>query len=103
MVQQNLNIEMGKLMASVVNLQTEVCDIKNELHTLSKYVLSVHDELMNFIGRVQTKSVCERVHDQIKKDYVARSELAPVKTILGAISVTTATAICVALLNLIFK
>ena len=83
MVQQNLNIEMGKLMASVANLQTEVCDIKNELHTLSKHVLSVHD--------------------QIKKDYVARSELAPVKTILGAISVSTATAICVALLNLILR
>jgi len=99
----NLQMEMGKLMATVVALQSQMGDMKKELHLLNDQVLSVHDTLMNFIGKVQTKSVCDRVHDQLKKDYVQRAELAPVKTIIGAISVTTATAICVALLNLILK
>jgi hypothetical protein len=55
------------------------------------------------MSTVQTKTTCERIHQALKSDYVQRAELAPFKTILGAISATTVAAICVALLNLILK
>ena len=99
----NLTIETGKLMATVANLQNELACIKKEMRSLNAHVLSVHDELVTFMGTVQNKTACERIHQALKSDYVQRAELAPVKTILGAISVTTVTAICVALLNLILK
>jgi len=99
----NLTIETGKLMATVANLQTELACIKKEIHALSNQIMSVHDELVAFMGNVQTKTVCDRVHQALKSEYVQRAELAPFKTILGAISLTTVTAICVALLNLILK
>ena len=99
----NLTIETGKLMATVANLQTELSCIKKEIHALSNHIMSVHDELVAFMGTVQTKTVCERIHQTLKSDYVQKSELAPFKAILGAISLTTVTAICVALLNLILK
>ncbi len=99
----NLTIETGKLMATVANLQNELSCIKKEMRSLNAHVLSVHDELVTFMSTVQTKTSCERIHQTLKSDYVQRAELAPFKTILGAICATTATAICVALLNLILK
>lgn len=99
----NLTIETGKLMATVANLKDELLGIKKEMRTLNTHVMSVHDELVSFMGTVQNKTMCERIHQSLKTDYVQRAELAPFKTILGAISVTTVTAICVALLNMILK
>ena len=99
----NLTIETGKLMATVANLQTELACIKKEMHALNNHIMSVHDELVSFMNTVQTKSSCEKIHQVLKSDYVQRAELAPFKTILGAISITTVTAICVALFNLILK
>ncbi len=99
----NLTIETGKLMATVANLQSELACIKKEMKSLNSHVLNVHDELVTFMNSVQTKTTCERIHQALKSDYVQRAELAPFKTILGAISVTTVTAICVAILNLILK
>ena len=99
----NLTIETGKLMATVANLQTELASIKKEIHNLSSHIMSVHDELVAFMGTVQTKTMCDRVHQTLKSDYVQKAELAPFKAMLGAISLTTVTAICVALLNLILK
>ena len=103
MTTSNLTIETGKLMATVANLQSELACIKKEMRMLNSHVLSVHDELVTFMGTVQTKTNCERIHQVLKSDYVQRAELAPFKTMLGAISVTTVTAICVAILNLILK
>ena len=103
MATQNLTMEMGKLMATVVSLQNQLTDIKKQVCALTKQLSALHDEIREFIGSAQTKIVCEHIHERLKKEYVARSELAPFKTILGAISVTTVTAICVALLNLILK
>ncbi|MBQ3696258.1 MAG: hypothetical protein II938_04780 [Alphaproteobacteria bacterium] len=99
----NLTIETGKLMATVANLQNELTGIKKEIRALNTHVMGVHDELVSFIGNVQTKTNCERIHQSLKSDYVQRAELAPFKTILGAISATTVAAISVALLNLILK
>ena len=99
----NLTIETGKLMATVANLQSELTGIKKEMRALNALVMNVHDELVSFMGRVQTKTSCERLHQSLKSDYVQRAELAPFKTILGAISATTVAAISVALLNLILK
>ncbi len=99
----NLTMETGKLMATVANLQSELTGIKKEMRALNTHVMSVHDELVSFMGTVQTKVTCERIHQALKSDYVQRAELAPFKTILGAISATTVAAISVALLNLILK
>lgn len=103
MAPSNLTIETGKLMATVANLQEELASIKKEMHSLTNQVMRVHDELVSFIGTVQTKSTCEHIHQVLKTDYVQRAELAPFKAILGAIAVTTVTAICVAFFNLILK
>ena len=103
MPSSNLTMETGKLMATVANLQSELSSIKKEIRTLNNHVISVHDELVGFIGNVQTKTVCERIHQNLKTDYVQRAELAPFRTILGAISVTTITAICMAVMNIILK
>ena len=99
----NLTMETGKLMATVANLQTELACIKKEIHNLNNHIMNVHDELVSFISTVQTKNTCEKIHQVLKTDYVQRAELAPFKAILGAISLTTVTAICVAILNLILK
>ena len=99
----NLTIETGKLMATVATLQTELASIKKEIHNLNNHIMNVHDELVSFMNTVQTKNTCEKIHQVLKADYVQRAELAPFKTILGAISLTTVTAICVAVLNLILK
>ena len=99
----NLTIETGKLMATVANLQSDLASIKKEMRALNAHVMSVHDELVSFMGTVQTKACCDHIHQALKTDYVQRAELAPFKTILGAISATTVAAISVALLNLILK
>ena len=103
MTTSNLTMETGKLMATVANLQAELLGIKKEMRALNNHVMSVHDELVAFMNTVQSKSVCERIHQNLKSDYVQRAELAPFKAILGAISITTVSAICMALFNLILK
>ncbi len=103
MPSQNLTMETGKLMATVSNLQNELGHIKKEMHTLNNQVMKVHDDLIGFMGTVQTKGSCEHIQRILKSDYVQRSELAPFKAILGAVSLTTVTAITVAILNLILK
>lgn len=100
---QHLNIEMGKLMATVVALQNQLTDIKAEINMLTTHVATLQDELANFIATVQTKATCQLVHDKLKNDYVSRLEIAPLKTFLKTICATVATAICLALLNLILK
>ena len=67
----NLTMETGKLMATVANLQGELTGIKKEIRALNAHVMSVHDELVSFIGSVQTKASCERLHQSLKADYVS--------------------------------
>lgn len=99
----HINLELGKLMATVEALQKQLVDLKKDMLSLNTQITKVHTELLNFMGNVQTKSACALLHDTLTKTYVQRSEMAPLKTLVNAISVTTATAICVAILNLILK
>ena len=99
----NLTIEMGKLMATVAALQSQLNEIKKEVTSLNTHLLNVHNELSSFMANVQPKSVCQRLHEQLKSEYVTRAEIGPFKTLLGTICATTVTAISVALLNLILK
>ena len=99
----HINLELGKLMATVEALQKQLVDLKKDMMTLNNQITEVHTELLNFMGTVQTKSVCALVHDNLTKTFVQRTELAPLKSLLNTISITTVTAICVAILNLILK
>lgn len=99
----HINLELGKLMATVEALQKQLVDLKKDMLLLNTQITKVHTELLNFMGTVQTKSACTLLHEALAKTYIPRSEIAPLKTLINAISVTTATAVCVAILNLILK
>jgi len=97
----HINLELGKLMATVEALQKQLIELKKDMQELNHQITKVHTELLNFTGNVQTKSACNLIHNSLAKNYVQRSEIAPIKALLNAISITTATAICIAILNLI--
>ena len=99
----HVNLELGKLMATVEALQKQLIDLKKDMMSLNNQITKVHTELLNFMGTVQTKSACTLLHDMLSKTYIQRTEIAPIKTLISAISITTVTAICVAILNLILK
>ena len=103
MPRQSLNIEIGKVMATVDALQNQLHDIKNDLNVLNTHVNTLRDEVTRFIATVQTKSNCQMVHDKLKNDYVSKDELAPAKTLIKTICATTVTAICLAVMHLILK
>ncbi|MBR4927237.1 MAG: hypothetical protein IKY98_02805 [Alphaproteobacteria bacterium] len=96
-------LEIGKLMGQVDTLQKQLTDIKKEVCSTKKQITDVHTELTNFMGTVQCKSECLMMREKIGKEYVMRSELAPVRFVLHIMAATALTAICVALMNLILK
>lgn len=98
-----LIIEIGKLMGQVETLQKQLTDIKKDIAQSKKQIADVHEELLNFMGSVQHKNTCQAIHDRLTKEYVPRSELAPIKAIAGMIALTTVTAISAAFFNLILK
>ena len=71
-----LSMEIGKLMASVALLQQQLSEIKQQVDTLNT---------------------------NLKREFVLRSEIAPIKNLIGLIVATTGTALVMALLNLILK
>ena len=96
-------VELGKLMARVETLQKQLADIKKDVSVSKKQITDLHDELVNFMAQVQTKNVCQILHDKLGKECIPRVELAPIRAVLNVVVLTTATAICAALLNLILK
>ncbi len=97
------SLEMGKLMAQVDGLQKQLADIKKDVSSTKTQITSVHAELLNFMGTVQKKSVCQVMHDKLNKEFIMRREIAPIKAILNVIAATTITAICIAIMDLILK
>lgn len=98
-----LSLELGKLMAQVDALQKQLTDIKKEVCSTKNQIVGVHTELLNFMGTVQQKTACQSLHDRIGKDFILRTEITPIKSVLNIIALTTITAICVAFMNLILK
>ncbi len=98
-----LTMEIGKLMALVDTLQKQLIDIKKEIGQTKNQIADVHSELLNFMTTVQKKTVCQNWQDKIARDYVPRSELAPIKACAGMIALTTVTALVAAFFNLILK
>ena len=72
----SISMEIGKLIASVALLQQELAEIKQQVDTL---------------------------YSNLKHDFVLRSEITPIKNLIGLIVATTGTALVMALLNLILK
>lgn len=100
---KSFSLEIGRLMALADSQQKQLAEIKNQVSDLCNQITSVHNELLNFMGTVQKKQNCQEIHNQLRQEFVLRREIAPIRSLSGAIALTTATAICVALLNLIFK
>ena len=98
-----LTMEIGKLMALVDTLQKQLQSIQKEICQTKNQITDVHTELLNFMATVQKKSVCQAIHDKLAQNYVAKSEIAPLKAFVGMITLTTVTAIGAAFFNLILK
>lgn len=98
-----LTMEIGKLMAQVDSLQKQLALIQKEISQTKNQIASVHTELLNFMGTVQEKTVCQAFRERLVKEYIPRSEIAPIKAFLGMIALTTVTAIGAAFFNLILK
>ncbi|MDD3669398.1 MAG: hypothetical protein PHX68_03895 [Alphaproteobacteria bacterium] len=90
-------------MAQVDALRQQLADIKKDVSQAKDQMARVHAELLNFMGSVQSKTACQTIQDRMKADYALRAEIAPMKAILGVIVLTTTTAICMAIADLIFK
>ncbi|MGN1063610.1 MAG: hypothetical protein ACI4QM_04745 [Alphaproteobacteria bacterium] len=97
------SLEIGKLMAQVDTLQKQLTDIKKEVCSAKQQIVDVHAELLNFMGTVQLKTDCAKLHDKFGMQYISRAEIAPVKSVLNIMAATAVTAICIALMNLILK
>ena len=99
----NISLEIGRLMALADSQQKQLVEIKKQVSDLGTQISGVHSELLNFMGNVQNKSTCQEIHNQLRQEFVLRREIAPIRSLTGAIALTTATAISIALLNLILK
>lgn len=99
----NISLEIGRLMALADSQQKQLVEIKKQVSDLGTQISGVHTELLNFMGNVQNKSTCQEIHNQLRQEFVLRREIAPIRSLTGAIALTTATAISIALLNLILK
>ena len=99
----NISLEIGRLMALADSQQKQLVEIKKQVSDLCTQISGVHTELLNFMGNVQNKSTCQAIHDKLQQEFVLRREIAPIRSLTGAIALTTATAISIALLNLILK
>ena len=99
----NFSVEIGRLMAFADSQQKQLAEIKRQVSDLCNQITSVHTELLNFMGSVQNKSACQTIHDKLHQEFILRREIAPIRSLISAIALTTATAISIALLNLILK
>ena len=99
----NISLEIGRLMALADSQQKQLVEIKKQVSDLCTQISGVHTELLNFMGSVQNKSTCHAIHDKLQQEFVLRREIAPIRSLTGAIALTTVTAISIALLNLILK
>ena len=99
----NFSVEIGRLMALADSQQKQLAEIKKQVSDLCTQITGVHTELLNFMGSVQNKRSCQEIHNQLRQEFVSRREIAPLRSLIGAITLTIATAISVALLNLILK
>ena len=99
----NISLEIGRLMALADSQQKQLVEIKKQVSDLGTQISGVHTELLNFMGNVQNKNTCQEIHNQLRQEFVLRREIAPIRSLTGAIALTTATAISIALLNLILK
>ena len=100
---KTFSLEIGRLMALADSQQKQLAEIKTQVMDLCNQITSVHSELLNFMGKVQTKNACQAIHDRLHQEFVLRREIAPIRSLTGAIALTVATAISIALLNLILK
>ena len=99
----NFSVEIGKLMALADSQQKQLAEIKKQVIDLCAQITSVHTELLNFMGSVQNKSACQAIHDKLHQEFVLRREIAPIRSLTSAITLTVVSAISIALLNLILK
>ena len=99
----NFSVEIGRLMAFADSQQKQLAEIKKQVSDLCTQITGVRAELLNFMGNVQNKATCQEIHNQLRQEFVLRREIAPIRSLTGAIALTTATAISIALLNLILK
>ncbi len=100
---KSFSLEIGRLMALADSQQKQLAEIKCQVADLSTQITSVHTELLNFMGSVQNKKTCQEIHNQLRQEFVLRREIAPLRSLMGTIALTTVTAISIALLNLILK
>lgn len=100
---KSFSLEIGRLMALADSQQKQLAEIKKQVSDLCSQITGVHTELLNFMGSVQNKVSCQEIHNQLRQEFVLRREIAPIRSLTGAIALTTATAISIALLNLILK
>ncbi|MGN0919311.1 MAG: hypothetical protein ACI4OR_00920 [Alphaproteobacteria bacterium] len=100
---KSFSLEIGRLMALADSQQKQLAEIKKHVADLNSQITSVHTELLNFMASVQNKSTCREIHNQLRQEFVLRREIAPIRSLISAIALTTATAILMALLNLILK
>ncbi len=98
-----LTMEIGKLMGQVDTLQKQLADIKKDITQTKTQIADIHTELLNFMGTVQQKTSCQAIQERLAKEYMSRTELAPIKAIAGMIALTTVTALSAAFFNLILK
>ena len=99
----NFSVEIGRLMALADSQQKQLAEIKKQVADLCTQITSVHTELLNFMGGVQQKNTCQEIHNQLRQEFISRREITPIRSLTGTIALTTATAICIAILNLILK
>ena len=100
---KSFSLEIGRLMALADSQQKQLAEIKKQVADLGTQISGVHTELLNFMRSVQNKSTCQAIHDKLQQEFVSRREIAPIRSLTGAIALTTVTAISIALLNLILK
>ena len=82
-----LDMEIGKLMAGLAAVQKDVADLKNHMDLLRRQVAVLPAEFQK----------------EADKRFITRMEIMPIKNAVSMIILTTLSAICMGLVQLVFN
>lgn len=89
----SFDVEIGKLMAQFESLRLRIDELKKGMETTNKQVSKLHTDFVAFSSNVVT---------QMDEIFVRRTDLAPFKMALSFVAMTTFSAVCLSICELLF-
>lgn len=89
-----IQVEIGKLMAQFSGLSLQIEELKKGMENTNRQLMKLHGEFTSFSSKIGK---------EMEARFLTRSEIAPLKAVLSVVAVTTLSAICLTVTEMILN